>query len=61
MEVPVGEEGFNMGWKGGISISAEMGLDIRIHRSWSWVTRLAKILLVETSEICWCLATSCKY
>jgi len=31
--VPVGEEGFNMGWKEGISISAEMGLDIRIHRS----------------------------
>jgi len=31
--VLVGEEGFDMGWKGGISISAEMGLDIRIHRS----------------------------
>lgn len=59
--VSVDEKGLNKGWKEKTPVYTETGLDIKACKSWSWVTKLVKILLVETSETCWHLATSCKY
>jgi len=40
-----------------ILTDARAELDMSEHRSWSWFTRLARMLLVLCSKTYWCLAT----